>query len=229
MCAQKHVCAHMHSSLACWHYFTAALCDDNHSVSAASQHSELLGHKREHNASKLDKAQCSFCCYSEAHPACPQQTSAKSLTDVKGASFSQRITNTHSLLHRIIPFSQSTYLAALLCISSVPSPLLICWCTVTNTCKYSEKNTKLNSAHLWVKTYSFPTEVQLPDVSHAVMYQYVLTFSPTHWLTLLLPFFSPPFILMRYQYSFYTRQTAISQFVQFKVFLLSFHCACKMH
>lgn len=96
----------------------------------------------------------------------------------------------------------------------------------------SEKKhqTKLSRAHLSVKTYSFPTEVRLPDnVSHAVMYQYVLTFSPTHWLTLLLPFFSLPFILKRYQYNIYTRQADISQFVQFRVFLLSFHCACEMH
>lgn len=37
-------------------------------MSAVSQHLELLGHKTEHNALKLDKAQCSFCCYSETRP-----------------------------------------------------------------------------------------------------------------------------------------------------------------
>lgn len=51
--------------LAYWHF---TLSDGNNSVSAVSQHLELLGHKTEHNALKLDKAQCSFCCYSETLP-----------------------------------------------------------------------------------------------------------------------------------------------------------------
>lgn len=164
---------------------------------------------------------------------CPQHTSAKSLTDVKGASFSQRITNTHSPPHCIIPFSQSTYLAAraLHFFCSIPAAHMLLHSGHKHMQIIREKHqTKLSRAHLCVKTYSFPTEVQLPDnVSHAVMYQYVLTFSPTHWLTLLLPLFSLPFILTQHQYNIYTRQTDISQFVQFKVFLLSFHCACEMH
>lgn len=52
-------------TLAPWY---VTLCDGNHSVSTASQHSELPGHKREHNAPQLDKAQCGFCCYSETRP-----------------------------------------------------------------------------------------------------------------------------------------------------------------
>ncbi len=68
--AQKHVYAHMHTGL---HTDVSVLafhceCDGNHSVSTASQHLEILGHKKEHNAPKLDKAQCSFCCYSETRP-----------------------------------------------------------------------------------------------------------------------------------------------------------------
>lgn len=49
-------------------YWHVTLCDGNHSVSTESQPLELLGHKKEHNAPKLDKAQCGFCCYSETSP-----------------------------------------------------------------------------------------------------------------------------------------------------------------
>lgn len=52
-------------TLLCW---LAAPHDGNHFIRNASQHTELLGHKKEHNAPKLHKAQCSFCCYSETHP-----------------------------------------------------------------------------------------------------------------------------------------------------------------
>ena len=48
-----------------WHF---TLSDGNHSVRTGSQHLELLGHKKEHNAPKLDGAQYSFCCYSETRP-----------------------------------------------------------------------------------------------------------------------------------------------------------------
>lgn len=189
--------------------------------------------KKEHNASKLDKAQCSFCCYSETHPALSPTHICKIINRCQ-RSLIQPVYHKHALptsLHYSIFSVNISGCAALHFFCSIPIAHMLLRSGHKHMQIIREKHqTKLSRAHLCVKTYSFPTEVQLPDnVSHAVMYQYVLTFSPTHWLTLLLPLFSLPFILTQYQYNIYTRQTDIWQFVQFKVFLLSFHCACEMH
>lgn len=59
------VCVYAHGTKA---YLLFTPSDVNHSISTMRQHLGLLGHKKEHNAPQLNKAQCNFCCYSETHP-----------------------------------------------------------------------------------------------------------------------------------------------------------------
>ena len=108
-----------------WHF---TLSDGNHSVSSASQHSRAPGsQKKEQNAPKLDKAQCSFCCYSETRPSLSPTHICKIINRcLKSLLRPAYRKHTLSLPHCIIPFAQSPRLAPFLCISSIPSPLLTC-------------------------------------------------------------------------------------------------------
>lgn len=145
LCLPVHKSTFMHTctlpcklTLVYWH---VTLCDGNHSRSTASQRLELLRNKKEHNAPKLDKAQCSFCCYSETRPSLSPTHICKIINRCL-KSFLRPAYHKHSLPHYIIPFSQSPCLAPFLCISSIPSQLLTCWCTqASNTCKYSQRKT----------------------------------------------------------------------------------------
>lgn len=74
--------------------------------------------EKEHNAPKLDKAQCSFCCYSETQPSLSPTHICKIINRCpKSLLWRVYHKHTHFLPCRIIPFSQSPCLAPFLCIS----------------------------------------------------------------------------------------------------------------
>lgn len=180
LCLPVHKSTFMHTctlpcklTLVYWH---VTLCDGNHSRSTASQRLELLRNKKEHNAPKLDKAQCSFCCYSETRPSLSPTHICKIINRCL-KSFLRPAYHKHSLPHYIIPFSQSPCLAPFLCISSIPSQLLTCWCTqASNTCKYSQRKTLSlpththTHAHLCAQAYPIPTKPWSPETHTALMF-----------------------------------------------------------
>lgn len=111
-------------------------------VSTVSQHLELLGHKKEEKSSKLDAAQCSFCCYSESHPSLSPTHICKIINRCQsGLLWPAYCKHTLNSLHHSI---FSVTVALLVCISAFPSLLLTCWCTqATNACKHSQRRTPI--------------------------------------------------------------------------------------